>query len=84
MHHKYISMQTRSRSVQHVAVLNSRFALIKCRRASTVCLRIINPNISIYYSSNDYFRKHIIHVNASNSYEITIAFSLLKNTTGVL
>ena len=42
MHHKYVSMQTRSRLVQHVTVLNSRFALIKCRRASTVCFRIVS------------------------------------------
>ena len=44
------STQTRSRSVQHAVVLNSRQkqSLIKCQRASTVCLRIssVCPTIS--------------------------------------
>ena len=48
MHHKYVSTQTRSRSVQHVAVLNSRFALIKCDVLQRSALEIYLWCILIY------------------------------------
>lgn len=51
------STQTRFRSAHHAAVLNSRQnqSLIKCRRASMVCFRIV-----IMY---------IIHINVVCMYE---------------